>query len=127
MPHALVLILALALQLRTPETLRPPATPPPEGTGKFHEYAYTYHRDQLAFDVEFTPHLPNTRALVLDAMRSVCRDLYDLDFTKSDAEPGTSPDEWRFSLKDLRTCYGRRVPNPDNAKEVKTLRVWMPQ
>jgi hypothetical protein len=37
MVHAAVLMLALALQLRTPETLRPPATPPPDGTGKFQD------------------------------------------------------------------------------------------
>jgi hypothetical protein len=122
-----VLILALALQLRTPETLRPPASPPPDGAGKFQEYAYTFHRDTLYFVVDFKPHLPNKRAVVLDAMKSVCRDLYDLDFTKTQAEPGTSPDEWRFALNDLRTCYGRQVENKDNAKEVKTLRVWMPQ
>ena len=127
MAHAALLILALALQLRTPETLRAPATPPPEGTGKFQDFAYTFHRDTLYFVVDFTPHLPNKRALILDAMKSVCKDLYDLDFTKTQAEPGTSPDEWRFELKDLRTCYGRTVENKANPREVKTLRVWMPQ
>ena len=127
MIHLLVLVLALGLQVRTPETLRAPASPPPDGTGKFQHHAYTFHRDTLYFVVDFTPHLPNKRAVILDAMKSVCRDLYDLDFTKTQAEPGTSPDEWRFSLKDLRTCYGRQVASPDNAKEVKSLRVWMPQ
>jgi len=127
MTHLLVLVLALALQLRTPETLRPPATPPPDGTGKFQDYAYTFHRDTLYFVVEFTPHLPNKRALLLDAMKSVCRDLYDLDFTKTQAEPGPSPDEWRFALKDLRTCYARQMPDAENRRDVKTLRVWMPQ
>src|SRR5215831_9195733 len=127
MTHLLVLMLALGLQVRTPETLRAPASPPPDGAGKFQEYAYTFHRDTLYFVVDFTPHLPNKRAVVLDAMKSVCRDLYDLDFTKTQAEPGTSPDEWRFALKDLRTCYGRQVENKGNPREVKTLRVWMPQ
>jgi hypothetical protein len=126
MRHAAVLMLALSLQLRTPETLRAPATPPPEGSGKFQHYAYSYHRDSLYFVVEFMPGLPNKRSLVLDAMKSVCRDLYDLDFTKTQAEPGTSPDEWRFTLKDLRTCYGRQTPPPNHKSEVKTVRVWMP-
>jgi len=127
MLYAAALMLALSLQLRTPETLRAPATPPPEGSGKFQDYAYRYHRDVLYFVVEFTPGLPNKRSLVIDAMKSVCRDLYDLDFTKTQAEPGTSPDEWRFTLKDLRTCYGRQTPIPDHKSEVKTVRVWMPQ
>ena len=127
MTHLLVLMLALGLQVRTPETLRAPASPPPAGAGKFQEYAYTFHRDTLYFVVDFTPHLPNKRAVVLDAMKSVCRDLYDLDFTRTQAEPGTSPDEWRFALKDLRTCYARQVENKSNPHEVKTLRVWMPQ
>ena len=127
MTQVLVLMLALGLQVRTPETLRAPASPPPDGTGKFQDHAYTFHRDTLYFVVDFTPPLPNKRAVVLAAMKSACRDLYDLDFTKSQAEPGTSPDEWRFSLKDLRTCYGRQVENKANAREVRTLRVWMPQ
>src|SRR4029078_1972875 len=87
MVHVVILMLALALQLRTPETLRPPATPPPDGTGKFQDYAYTFHRDTLYFVVEFTPHLPNKRALLLDAMKSVCPDLSDLDFTKPHRDP----------------------------------------
>jgi hypothetical protein len=127
MVHAAVLILAMALQVRAPETLRAPATPPPDGTGKFQDYAYTFQRATPYFVIEFTPHLPNKRALLLDAMKSVCRDLYDLDFTKAQAEPAPSPGEWRFALKDLRTCYARQMPNAENAHEVKTLRVWMPQ
>ena len=75
MIHAAVLILTLALQVRAPETLRAPATPPPDGTGKFQDYTYTFHRDTLYFVVEYTPHLPNKRALLVDAMKSACRDL----------------------------------------------------
>jgi hypothetical protein len=122
----LVLLTILSLQLRTPETLRPPATPPPDGTGKFQEHSYTFHRDSLYYVVEFTPGLPNKRGVVLDAMKSVCRDLYDLDFMKTQAQPGPSPDEWRFELKDLRTCYGRQVAGPSSSHEIRTIRVWMP-
>ena len=106
---SLLLTALLSIQLRAPETLRPPAAPPPDGTGKFQEYAYTYHLDSHVFVIAFTPALPAKRATVLDALKSVCRDLYDLDFTK-----------------DLRTCYGRETTNPAKPGEVKSLRVWMP-
>ena len=33
----LLLTALLSIQLRAPETLRPPATPPPDGTGKFQD------------------------------------------------------------------------------------------
>lgn len=116
----------LALQLRTPETLRPPATPPPEGTGTFREHSYTFRWDAHAYLVEFTPALPDKRALVLDAMKSACRDLYDLDFTKVPAQPGAGPNEWRFELKDLRVCYGRQPDDQGRAAGIRWVRVWMP-
>ena len=73
---SLLVTALLSIQLRAPETLRPPAAPPPDGTGKFQEYAYTYHLDSHVFVIAFTPALPAKRATVLDALKSVCRDLY---------------------------------------------------
>ena len=123
---SLLVTALLSIQLRAPETLRPPAAPPPDGTGKFQEYAYTYHLDSHVFVIAFTPALPAKRATVLDALKSVCRDLYNLDFTKAETRPGTGPNEWMFELNDLRTCYGRETTNPAKPGEVKSLRVWMP-
>jgi hypothetical protein len=123
----MVIVLLAALleaQVRTPEMLRPRATPAHEGTGKFRESSYTFHEESTYFVVEFTPALPSKKSVVIDAMKSVCRDLYDLDFRKAETVPGTGPDSWRFELEDLRTCYGRQMPAVDGA--IKTLRIWMP-
>jgi hypothetical protein len=114
----------LAVQVRTPETLRPPATPPHEGTGKFREYSYAFHQDSTYFVIEFTPTLSSKQAVVLDAMKSVCRDLYDLDFRKAETVPGPGTNVWRFELNDLRTCYGRQMPGAKG--EITSLRIWMP-
>jgi hypothetical protein len=126
MTRVLFVALILALQLRTPETLRPAATPPPEGTGKFQEYAYTFRWDSHSYLIEFTPALPDKRALVLDAMKSACRDLYDLDFTKVPAQPGIGGNDWRFELKDLRVCSGRPPADQGGAGGIRSVRVWMP-
>jgi hypothetical protein len=124
--RALILLAALlSLQIRTPETLRPRAAPPPEGTGHFREYAYSYKQQPHDYLVEFTPALPAKGTVVIDAMKSVCRDLYDLDFTKAEAHPGPGPDEWGFEMKDLRVCYGRQVRETGKT-ETKSVRVWMP-
>ena len=114
----------LAPQLRPPSTLRAPATPADEGTGKFQEHTYTYRRDNRQFLLEYTPALPR-RAVVIAAMKEACQHLYDLDFSKSTPRPGPAPDEWLVELKDARICYVRQGPSAP-AGEVKTLRVWMP-
>ena len=124
MLRIVLLATLLAVQVRTPETLRPPATPPPEGTGKFREYSYAFHQDSTYFVIEFTPTLSSKQAVVLDAMKSVCRDLYDLDFRKAEAVPGPGSNAWRFELKDLRTCYGRQMLGAKG--EITSLRIWMP-
>ena len=124
----LPLIVALALlmpQIRPPSTLRAPATPPSEGTGKFREYAYSYKQETFYFVIDYTPLLPGKRPVVLEAMRGACQDLYDLDFSKAKPRPGPSPDEWLFELKDLRICYAKQLPATATG-EIKTIRVWMP-
>ena len=125
MLHTVLLACLLALQVKAPEMLRPPATPPNEGAGKFREYTYTFHKDSTYFEVVFTPILASKQAVVLDAMKSVCKDLYDLDFTKAEAIAGPGADVWRFELKDLRTCYGRQMPGATKG-EITSLRIWMP-
>ena len=125
----LVLVVALALlipQVRPPSTLRAPATPPSEGTGKFREHAYTFKQETYYFVLEYAPLLPGKRAIVLEAMRGACQDLYDLDFSKAKPRPGPGTDEWLFELKDRRICSARQMPSPAATGEIKTLRVWMP-
>jgi hypothetical protein len=126
MRHLILLAAVLCLQIRTPETLRDRATPPPEGKGQFRDYAYTFKQQAHDYLVEFTPALPARDAVVIEAMKSVCRDLYDLDFTKSQANRGPGPDEWGFELKDLRVCYGRRVRDAGKTDQTKSIHVWMP-
>jgi hypothetical protein len=123
----LVLLLALLIpQIRPPSTLRAPATPPSEGTGKFREHTYTFKQETFYYVLEYTPLLPGKRPVVLEAMRGACHDLYDLDFSKATPRPGPGPDEWLFELKDLRICYAKQMPATGPAGEIKTLRVWMP-
>jgi hypothetical protein len=123
----LLLIVALLFpQLRPPSTLRAPATPPAEGTGKFQEYSYTFRREAHYVVLEYTPMLPARRAVVLDAMKAACQSLYDLDFKNVKPRPGPAADEWLFELKDLRICYARQMPSPVPTGEIKSLRVWMP-
>ena len=31
-----------------------------------------------------------------------------------------------FELKDLRICYGRKMPSAAPTGEIKTVRIWMP-
>jgi hypothetical protein len=126
MLRIVLLTTLLSLQLRPPEALRPAATPPPEGSGRFREYSYTFYRESLYYVIDFTPMLPGKRAIVLDAMKSVCRDLYDLDFTKAQPHPGPGSDVWSFELKDLRTCYGRQMPSSAKRGKVPSFRIWMP-
>jgi hypothetical protein len=124
MMHLLLLCALLAPQLRAPSTLRAPATPPDEGTGKFQEHTYTFRRDSRQFVLEYTPALPR-RAVVLAAMKEACQHLFDLDFSKSTPRPGPAPDEWLVELKDLRVCYVRQGPSEPGGA-VRVLRVWMP-
>jgi hypothetical protein len=123
MLRVVVLATLLAVQVRTPEMVRPRATPPHEGTGKFREYSYVFHQESTYFVIEFTPTLSSKQAVVLDAMKNVCRDLYDLDFRKAEAIPGPGTNAWRFELTDLRTCYGRQMPGAKG--EITSLRIWM--
>jgi hypothetical protein len=125
MLRTVLLATLLAIQVKTPEMLRPPATPPQEGAGAFREYSYKFHKESSYFAIEFTPTLSSKQAVVLDAMKSVCKDLYDLDFTKAEAIAGPGADVWRFEMKDLRTCYGRQMPGATKG-EIKSLRIWMP-
>jgi hypothetical protein len=125
MMHLILLFALLIPQFRAPSTLRAPATPPDEGTGKFEAHTYTFRRDGRQFVLEYTPALPR-RAAVLAAMKEACQHLYDLDFSKSTPRPGPAPDEWLVELKDLRVCYVRQGPAMPPGGEVKTLRVWMP-
>ena len=123
----LVVVLALLMpQIRPPSTLRAPATPPSEGTGKFREHTYSYKQETSYFVIDYTPPLPGKRPVVLEAMRGACQDLYDLDFSKAKPRPGPGPDEWLFELKDLRICYARQMPAAASTGEIKTIRVWMP-
>jgi hypothetical protein len=125
MLRTVLLATLLAVQLKTPEMLRPPATPPNEGAGKFKEYSYAFHKESGYFSIEFTPQLAGKEALVLEAMKSICKDLYDLDFTKAETLTGPGADVWRFEMKDLRTCYGRQMHGATK-DEIKSLRIWMP-
>ena len=125
MLRTVLLATLLAIQVKTPEMLRPPATPPQEGTGTFQEHSYKFHKESSYFAIEFTPTLTSKQAVVLDAMKSVCKDLYDLDFTKAEAIAGPGADVWRFEMKDLRTCYGRQMPGATKG-EIKSLRICMP-
>jgi hypothetical protein len=123
----LLLVFALLTpQLRTPSALRAPATPPPEGTGKFLDHTYAFKSEPHYVVIEYTPMLPAKRTIVLDAMKAACQDLYDLDFSKVKPRSGPGPDEWLFELTDLRTCYGRQMPSPVPTGEIKTVRIWMP-
>jgi hypothetical protein len=126
MLHALLFVALLLPQLRPPSTLRAPATPPPEGTGKFQEHSYTFRREAHYVVLEYTPMLPAKRAVVLDAMKAACQSMYDLDFKNVTPRPGPAPDEWLFELKDLRICYARQMPSPVAGGAIKTIRVWMP-
>jgi hypothetical protein len=126
MLRLLLLVALLTPQVRTPSTLRAPATPPPEGTGKFQDHTYTFRREAHYVVIEYTPMLPAKRTIVLDAMKAACQDLYDLDFSKVTPRPGPAPDEWLFELKDLRICYGRQMPSPVKDGGIKTVRIWMP-
>lgn len=125
MLRTVLLATLLAIQIKAPEMLRPPATPPQEGTGTFREYSYTFHKESSYFAIEFTPTLSSKQAVVLDAMKSVCKDLYDLDFSKAETIAGPGADVWRFEMKDLRTCYGQQMPGATKG-EIKSLRIWMP-
>ena len=86
---------------------------------------YKFHKESSYFAIEFTPTLTGKQAVVLDAMKSVCKDLYDLDFTKAEPIAGPGADVWRFEMQDLRTCYGRQMPGATKG-EIKSLRIWMP-
>jgi hypothetical protein len=123
---ALLFVALLVPQLRAPSTLRQPATPPTEGTGKFQEYSYTFRREAHYVVLEYTPMLPAKRPVVLDAMKAACQSLYDLDFKNVKPRQGPAPDEWLFELKDLRICYARQMPSPVESGEIKSIRVWMP-
>jgi hypothetical protein len=126
MLRLLLLFALLTPQLRTPSTLRAPATPPAEGTGKFQEHTYSFRTEAHYVVIEYAPPLPAKRTVVLDAMKAACQDLYDLDFSKVKPRPGPGPDEWLFELKDLRICYGRKMPSATPTGEIKTVRIWMP-
>ena len=126
MPKVALLVVLLALQLRAPSTLRDPATPPAEGTGKFREYTYTYRQESINYILEYTPHLPNKRAIVLDAMLAACQDLFDLNFSRVKPHPGPAPNEWVFQLQDLRSCYAKQMPSPTPGGDVKSIQVSMP-
>jgi len=126
MLRLLLLFALLTPQLRPPSTLRAPATPPPEGTGKFQGHTYAFRTEAHFVVIEYTPLLPAKRTVVLDAMKAACQDLYDLDFSKVKPRPGPGPNEWLFELKDLRICYGRQMPSPVPTGEIKTVRIWMP-
>ena len=126
MLRLLLLFALLTPQLRPPSTLRAPATPPPEGTGKFQDHTYTFRSEQHHVVIEYTPLLPAKQTVVLDAMKAACQDLYDLDFSKVKPRRGPGPDEWLFELKDLRICYGKQMPSPVPTGEIKTVRIWMP-
>ena len=82
MIRLLLLFALLTPQLRPPSTLRAPATPPPEGTGKFQDHTYAFRSEQHYVVIEYTPLLPAKQTVVLDAMKAACQDLYDLDFSK---------------------------------------------
>ena len=122
----LLLFALLTPQLRPPSTLRAPAEPPPEGTGKFETHTYAFKREAHYVVIDYTPMLPAKRTVVLEAMKAACQDLYDLDFSKVKPRNGPGPDEWLFELKDLRICYGRQMPSPVATGEIKTVRIWMP-
>ncbi len=47
MLRTVLLATLLAIQVKTPEMLRPPATPPQEGAGTFREYSYKFHKESL--------------------------------------------------------------------------------
>ena len=126
MLYLLMIVALLVPQLRPPSTLRAPATPPAEGTGKFQEHTYTFRREAHYVVLEYTPPLPGKRAVVLDAMKAACQSLYDLDFKNVKPRPGPAQDEWLFELKDLRICYARQMPSPVATGEIKSIRVWMP-
>ena len=126
MLHTLLLVALLVPQLRPPSTLRAPATPPAEGTGKFQDHTYVFRREAHYVVLEYTPMLPAKRTVILDAMKAACQAMYDLDFKNVTPRAGPAPDEWLFELKDLRICYARQMPSPAPTGEIKTIRVWMP-